>query len=233
MPRLVIRALLVLWLAVHRAALGAERAPARERFKVVIAPLICRRTCVKGQCHDTCEQGNNTTLIGVNGQSADTLTGPGFRVVVCPHACMNGGVCSSRSHCLCPPGFTGRLCQFPLRQMPEAQAAQGNKQPIYTLQVGPDGQSPGEQAAVGRKQLAQTHSVFTLPLAQGTGQHSPEVQFNVRVHHTADTSVVIHPLDQTDTKPLQKTTLRLVPQTHKPRGRCFQETTPKQAVSVQ
>uniref|UniRef100_A0A8C9WKZ5 Latent transforming growth factor beta binding protein 3 n=1 Tax=Scleropages formosus TaxID=113540 RepID=A0A8C9WKZ5_SCLFO len=210
MPRLVICALLVLGLAVHGAAPGAERAPARERFKVVIAPLICKRTCARGQCQDTCEQGNNTTLIGVNGQSADTLTGPGFRVVVCPHTCMNGGVCSSRSHCLCPPGFTGRLCQFPLRQMPEAQAAQGNKQPVYTLQVVPDGQSPGDQTALPS----------VLP-----------VQVNVRVHHTADTSVVIQPLEHSDAKPPQKTAVRLTPPTHKPRGRCFQETTPKQACS--
>ncbi|KPP72550.1 latent-transforming growth factor beta-binding protein 3-like [Scleropages formosus] len=152
-------------------------------------------------------------------------------MLVCPHTCMNGGVCSSRSHCLCPPGFTGRLCQFPLRQMPEAQAAQGNKQPVYTLQVVPDGQSPGDQTAVGRKKMAQTHSVFTLPLAQGGGQHSPEVQVNVRVHHTADTSVVIQPLEHSDAKPPQKTAVRLTPPTHKPRGRCFQETTPKQACS--
>uniref|UniRef100_A0A674B5G2 Latent transforming growth factor beta binding protein 3 n=1 Tax=Salmo trutta TaxID=8032 RepID=A0A674B5G2_SALTR len=231
MPSLIISHLLVIWLGVQRLAWCAERTSTRERFKVVIAPLICKRICLKGQCQDTCEQGNNTTLIGENGQSADTLTGPGFRVVVCPLTCMNGGVCSSRTHCLCPPGFTGRLCQFPLRQMPEAQAARGNKQPVYTLSVLPDGQSQGEQTAMGRPQLTQTHSVFTLPLAQGAGHHSSEVQFNVRVHHAHDTSVVIHPLDQSDSKPPHKTVTRLTPQTHKPRGRCFQETTPKQACS--
>uniref|UniRef100_A0A8C7UU45 Latent transforming growth factor beta binding protein 3 n=1 Tax=Oncorhynchus mykiss TaxID=8022 RepID=A0A8C7UU45_ONCMY len=239
MPSLIISHLLVIWLGVQRLAWCAERASTRERFKVVIAPLICKRICLKGQCQDTCEQGNNTTLIGENGQSADTLTGPGFRVVVCPLTCMNGGVCSSRTHCLCPPGFTGRLCQFPLRQMPEAQAARGNKQPVYTLSVLSDGQSQGEQAAMGRPQLTQTHSVFTLPLAQGAGHHSsevsppppPKVQFNVRVHHTHDTSVVIRPLDQFNSKPPHKTVTRLTPQTQKPRGRCFQETTPKQACS--
>lgn len=58
------------------------------------------------------------------------------------------------------------------------------------------------------------------------------VQVNVRVVHTPDTSVVIHPLDQSDNKPHgAKTLTRLPPQTHKPKGRCFQETTPKQAVS--
>lgn len=51
--------------------------------------------------------------------------------VVCPLTCMNGGVCSTRTHCLCPPGFTGRLCQFPLR----TQASRGNKQPVYSVQV--------------------------------------------------------------------------------------------------
>uniref|UniRef100_A0A3P9A9F5 Latent transforming growth factor beta binding protein 3 n=1 Tax=Esox lucius TaxID=8010 RepID=A0A3P9A9F5_ESOLU len=217
MPSLIISHLLVIWLSVQRLAWSAERTSTRERFKVVIAPLICKRICLKGQCQDTCEQGNNTTLIGENGQSADTLTGPGFRVVVCPLTCLNGGVCSSRTHCLCPPGFTGRLCQLPLRQMPEAQA--------------PDGQSQGEQATMGRPQLAQTHSMFTLPLGQGAGHHSSEVQFNVRVHHAHDMSVVIHSLEQSDSKPPHKTVTRLTPQMHKPRGRCFQETTPKQACS--
>ncbi|KAJ8372949.1 hypothetical protein AAFF_G00272730 [Aldrovandia affinis] len=210
MPSLIALHVFIACLGAHRMARGAER------FKVVIAPLICKRTCFKGQCQDTCEQGNNTTLIGENGQSTDTLTGPGFRVVVCPLTCMNGGVCSSRTHCLCPPGFVGRQCQFPLRPVPEAQGARGNKQPVYTLQDG-----------AGTLQLAQTHSVFTLQ--RGT-HHSSEVQFLVRVHHAPDTSVVIHQLDQggSGAKP-PKTALRLIPQTQKPKGRCFQETTPKNA----
>uniref|UniRef100_A0A672P634 Latent transforming growth factor beta binding protein 3 n=1 Tax=Sinocyclocheilus grahami TaxID=75366 RepID=A0A672P634_SINGR len=226
MPSLIFSHLLLIWLALQRLALCGERASTRERFKVVIAPLICKRTCLKGQCQDTCEQGNNTTLIGENGQSADTLTGPGFRVVVCPLTCMNGGVCSTRTHCLCPPGFTGRLCQFPLR----TQASRGNKQPVYSVQVMPESQSLSEPGGTGgRQQMTQTHSVFTL---QGTGHHSSEVQVNVRVVHTPDTSVVIHSVDQSENKPHSaKTVTRLPPQTHKPKGRCFQETTPKQACS--
>ncbi|XP_035287681.1 latent-transforming growth factor beta-binding protein 3-like isoform X6 [Anguilla anguilla] len=230
MPSLLVLHVLI-WLGAQRLALGAERTSTRERFKVVIAPVICKRICLKGQCQDTCEQGNNTTLISENGQSADTLTGPGFRVVVCPLTCMNGGVCSSRTQCLCPPGFTGRLCQFRLRQMPEAQGAQGNKQHVYTVQVVPDAPSLGDNT--GRQQMAQTHSVFTLPLAQGGGHHSSEVQFKVRVHHSSDTSVVIHSLDQSrsDVKRPTKPLPRLVHPTHKPRGRCFQETTSKQDCS--
>lgn len=176
---------------------------------------------------------------------------------------MNGGVCSSRKHCLCPPGFTGRLCQFPLHQTQQAQAARGNKQPIYPISLKPDGLKLGEQSAIGRTQLTQTHSIFTLPLTQ-VGHHSSEgacllilkrsqllaglsdeenvfeclpfspfsVQINLRVHHTPDTHVVIQPLDPLDIKPPHKTGQRPIPSRHKPKGRCFQETTPKQAVSA-
>uniref|UniRef100_A0A3B4B7A0 Uncharacterized protein n=1 Tax=Periophthalmus magnuspinnatus TaxID=409849 RepID=A0A3B4B7A0_9GOBI len=206
MPSVIPVHLLVLWLSVHRLVWCTERASARERFKVVIAPLVCKRICLKGQCQDTCEQGNNTTLIAENGQGADTLIGQGFRVV-CPLTCLNGGVCVSRKHCLCPPGFTGRLCQFPLQQTHRTQAARGNKQP--------------------RTQMTQTHSVFTLPIAPAG--HPSSEQINLRVHHTPGTSVVIQPLDQAEPKPPVKTSPRVPPSRHKPKGRCFQETTPKQA----
>lgn len=224
MPPVIPVHLLVLWLSVHRLVWCTERASARERFKVVIAPLVCKRICLKGQCQDTCEQGNNTTLIAENGQAADTLTGQGFRVVVCPLTCLNGGVCSSRKHCLCPPGFTGRFCQFPLQH--QAQAARGNKQPVYPTVLKPDSQKHGDQAVNGRTQMTQTH--FTLPMAPA-GHPSSEVQINVRVHHTPGTSVVIQPLDQSETKAPAKTGPRVLPPRLKPKGRCFQETTPKQA----
>uniref|UniRef100_A0A286XMG6 Latent transforming growth factor beta binding protein 3 n=1 Tax=Cavia porcellus TaxID=10141 RepID=A0A286XMG6_CAVPO len=59
---------------------GGGGALARERFKVVFAPVYCKRTCLKGKCHDSCHHGTNMTLIGENGHSTDTLTGSGFRV---------------------------------------------------------------------------------------------------------------------------------------------------------
>lgn len=91
--------------------------------------------------------------------------------VVCPLTCLNGGVCVSRKHCHCPPGFTGRLCQFPLTQ---AQAARGNKQPVYSIALKPDSMKVLEETSIGRRQM--THSVFTLPLSQG--HHSSEGNFD-------------------------------------------------------
>uniref|UniRef100_A0A8C9TRW5 Latent transforming growth factor beta binding protein 3 n=1 Tax=Scleropages formosus TaxID=113540 RepID=A0A8C9TRW5_SCLFO len=232
--------LLLVCLALHRLAvtvavgtIGTGAGAGRERFRVVISPLICRRTCAKGRCHDTCEQVNNTTLVGENGRVTDTLTGRGFKVVVCPHMCMNGGVCTPHGPCLCPPGFTGRLCQFPLHQTHEAQSARGGQLPIYPLPSVPAGQNPRDQPGPPRP-MTQTHSVFRLPLTPGTGSFRvrfPPSSLNVRVHHDPDTSVVIHPFDQSEAKPVLKPGPRPLPQTQKPRGRCFQETTPKQACS--
>uniref|UniRef100_A0A670JW24 Latent transforming growth factor beta binding protein 3 n=1 Tax=Podarcis muralis TaxID=64176 RepID=A0A670JW24_PODMU len=97
---------------------------ARERFKVVFAPLICKRTCLKGQCRDSCKPGSNMTLIGENGHSMDTLTGSGFRVgemgqLFSPHSKQGGrgarerlgrgplgSCCSGVSHPLANEGLT-------------------------------------------------------------------------------------------------------------------------------
>uniref|UniRef100_A0A8C5CZ95 Latent transforming growth factor beta binding protein 3 n=1 Tax=Gadus morhua TaxID=8049 RepID=A0A8C5CZ95_GADMO len=116
---------------------------------------------------------------------------------------MNGGVCGSRTHCQCPAGFTGRLCQYTSQQSQQAQAAWGHC--YYKI---PPSVKPG--------------GLVWLTLCFS-------VQINVRVHHNTDTSVVIHPLDQSDITIPSKTVTRMMTQRHKPKGRCFQETTPKQA----
>ncbi|XP_068922385.1 latent-transforming growth factor beta-binding protein 3 isoform X2 [Petaurus breviceps papuanus] len=228
---------------------GGGGALARERFKVVFAPVICKRTCLKGQCRDSCQQGSNMTLIGENGHSADTLTGSGFRVVVCPLPCMNGGQCSSRNHCLCPPDFTGRFCQVPAGSVgaglgrggalsgPPPPAPEGepvaSKHAIYAVQVIADPPGAGEQPPA-------QHAAFLVPL--GPGQVSAEVQappplVNVRVHHPPEASVQVHRIEGLSAEgpappqhllPHPKTP-HPRPPTQKPLGRCFQDTLPKQA----
>uniref|UniRef100_A0A8I3S3K5 Latent transforming growth factor beta binding protein 3 n=1 Tax=Canis lupus familiaris TaxID=9615 RepID=A0A8I3S3K5_CANLF len=236
---------------------GGGGALARERFKVVFAPVICKRTCLKGQCRDSCQQGSNMTLIGENGHSTDTLTGSGFRVVVCPLPCMNGGQCSSRNQCLCPPDFTGRFCQVPAGGAggstggsgpglgragalstgalpplaPESESV-ASKHAVYAVQVIADPPGPGEGPPA-------QHAAFLVPL--GPGQISAEVQapppvVNVRVHHPPEASVQVHRIEGSNAEgpaPSQHLLPHPKPQhprppTQKPLGRCFQDTLPKQ-----
>ncbi|KAM9599666.1 latent-transforming growth factor beta-binding protein 3 [Morphnus guianensis] len=210
------------------------------------------------------------TLIGENGHAADTLTGSGFRVVVCPLPCMNGGQCSSRSHCLCPPAFTGRFCQVPAGRQggpppppppapPDAppEPPPGAKVAVYAVQViadGPGAAAPPEPPSGGAHGGGHggghvSHATFVVPL--GPGHHSAEVQVppplvNVRVHHPPEASVQVHRIEPRPPEGAPRGPGLLLahpaqppagskppapprPHTHKPLGRCFQETLPKQS----
>lgn len=63
---------------------------------------------------------------------------------------MNGGKCSTRDKCQCPPNFTGKFCQMPVQN--------GHQQ---------------QQSSVGFSQT-QVHSTHTLPLTYSNGQNPGE-----------------------------------------------------------
>lgn len=93
--------------------------------------------------------------------------------VICHLPCMNGGQCSSRDKCQCPPNFTGKLCQIPVL------GASGPKLYQYS-------QQPGK--ALGTHVI---HSTHTLPLTMTSQQgvkgkvcilffaHNPVICFQV------------------------------------------------------
>lgn len=64
---------------------------------------------------------------------------------------MNGGQCTARDKCQCPPNFTGKLCQIPTQN--------GNVQKQYTNQ----------QNSIKSTGSHVIHSTHTLPLTV-TGQ---------------------------------------------------------------
>ncbi|XP_069787047.1 latent-transforming growth factor beta-binding protein 1 isoform X3 [Narcine bancroftii] len=148
------------------------------RIKVVFTPTICKVTCTKGKCHNSCQQGNTTTLISENGHAADTLTARNFRVVVCHLPCMNGGQCTSRNKCQCSPNFTGKLCHIPVRP------------------------SNGQQPPAMAPSSAVIHSTHTLPLSVG-GKHGVQMKFppnivNIHVKHPPEATVQIHQVSRVD-----------------------------------
>ncbi|KAL7383283.1 hypothetical protein ABVT39_008186 [Epinephelus coioides] len=144
------------------------------RIKVVFTPTICKLTCVGGRCHNNCELGNTTTIISENGHATDTLTAPNFRVVVCHLPCINGGKCSTRDKCQCPPNFTGKFCQMPVQN--------------------------GHQQTSGGYNQPQVHSTHTLPLTYSNGQnpvYSPSI-VNIHIKHPPEASVQVHQVSQLD-----------------------------------
>ncbi|KAK2100163.1 Latent-transforming growth factor beta-binding protein 3 [Saguinus oedipus] len=103
---------------------------------------------------------------------------------------MNGGQCSSRNQCLCPPDFTGRFCQVPAGGAGGSTGSSGpglgragalstgalpplapegesvaSKHAIYAVQVIADPPGPGEGPPA-------QHAAFLVPL--GPGQISAE-----------------------------------------------------------
>uniref|UniRef100_A0A672K2R7 Latent-transforming growth factor beta-binding protein 1 n=1 Tax=Sinocyclocheilus grahami TaxID=75366 RepID=A0A672K2R7_SINGR len=150
------------------------------RIKVVFTPTICKITCTNGRCQNSCQQGNTTTIISENGHATDTLTAPNFRVVVCHLPCMNGGKCSTRDKCQCPPNFTGKFCQM----------------------ANPNGHQGQHTVVNGQK--THVHSTHTLPLTYGTGQNQGLV--NVHVKHPPEASVQIHQVSPVDSNGQVKNT---------------------------
>ncbi|KAM4729848.1 latent-transforming growth factor beta-binding protein 1 isoform 3-T3 [Anableps anableps] len=152
------------------AALGNQTG----RIKVVFTPTICKVTCIGSRCHNSCEKGNTTTIISENGHTTDTLTAPNFRVVVCHLPCINGGKCSARDKCQCPPNFAGKFCQMPIQN--------GHQQ---------------SSVSYGQAQIVSTH---TLPLTYSHGQtpvFNPGT-VNIHIKHPPEASVQVHQVSQLD-----------------------------------
>lgn len=97
---------------------------------------------------------------------------------------MNGGQCSSRDKCQCPPNFTGKLCQIPVH---------GGSVPKLYQHSQQSGKALGTHVV---------HSTHTLPLTM-TSQQGVKVKFppnivNIHVKHPPEASVQIHQVSRID-----------------------------------
>ncbi|KAB0380266.1 hypothetical protein FD755_008050 [Muntiacus reevesi] len=104
--------------------------------------------------------------------------------VICHLPCMNGGQCSSRDKCQCPPNFTGKLCQIPVHGASLPKVYQHSQQ---------SGKALGTHVV---------HSTHTLPLTM-TSQQGVKVKFppnivNIHVKHPPEASVQIHQVSRVD-----------------------------------
>ncbi|XP_067170533.1 latent-transforming growth factor beta-binding protein 4 isoform X3 [Apteryx mantelli] len=94
--------------------------------------------------------------------------------VLCPLMCRNGGVCTQRDACLCPPDFTGKFCHIPANR---------------TQRAGPPPAGPQPQSL--------TKSVYTLPLANHREERDGALSMvSVHVQHPPEASVTIHQVER-------------------------------------
>ncbi|KAM4693253.1 latent-transforming growth factor beta-binding protein 1 isoform 2-T2 [Discoglossus pictus] len=103
---------------------------------------------------------------------------------ICHLPCMNGGQCTARDKCQCPPNFTGKLCQIPVQN--------GNLQKQY----------PHQQHALKATGSHVIHSTHSLPLTV-TGQQGIKVNFppnmvNIHVKHPPEASVQFHQVSRVE-----------------------------------
>ncbi|XP_058511340.1 latent-transforming growth factor beta-binding protein 2 [Ochotona princeps] len=141
-----------------------------KKIKIVFTPTICKQTCTRGHCANSCERGGTTTLYSQGGHGHDPQSG--FRIYFCQIPCLNGGRCIGRDECWCPSNSTGKFCHLPAPQPDREPQARGSHR--GALLEGPLKQS-----------------TFTLPLSNQLASVNPSL-VKVHIHHPPEASVQIH-----------------------------------------
>ncbi|XP_037343428.2 latent-transforming growth factor beta-binding protein 2-like [Pungitius pungitius] len=152
---------------------GANLTSNLDRIKIVFTPMLCRRVCSGGRCHNSCEKGDMTTVYSDNSQQQQQQPKEtGFRLFFCQIPCLSGGRCIGRDLCWCPSNSTGKFCHLPAP--PPARPT-----PVRHK----DASHPGARSSL--------HSMYTLPLSNQQVSLNPSL-VNVHIQHPEDAEVEVH-----------------------------------------
>ncbi|KAM7155880.1 latent-transforming growth factor beta-binding protein 2 isoform 1-T1 [Molossus nigricans] len=141
-----------------------------KKIKIVFTPTICKQTCARGHCANSCERGDTTTLYSQGGHGHDPKSG--FRIYFCQIPCLNGGRCIGRDECWCPTNSTGKFCHLPTPRLDRELAQRGSHHRASL-------EGPLRQ------------STFTLPLSNQLASVNPSL-VKVHIHHPPEASVQVH-----------------------------------------
>uniref|UniRef100_W5MXR7 Latent-transforming growth factor beta-binding protein 1 n=1 Tax=Lepisosteus oculatus TaxID=7918 RepID=W5MXR7_LEPOC len=147
---------------------GANLTANIDRIKIVFTPMICKRVCRSGQCFNSCEKGDTTTIYSENTQSQ--VSKSGFRMYFCQIPCMSGGHCIGRDQCWCPSNSTGKFCHLP---------------------APPPGKHSTARKESGHSGRNSSHTMYTLPLSNQLASMHPSL-VNVHIQHPPEAEVQIH-----------------------------------------
>ncbi|XP_032939759.1 latent-transforming growth factor beta-binding protein 4 [Catharus ustulatus] len=177
-PSLLLAA--VLALLAPGSPLAPPGGPGPPRLRVRFSPPP--RCCPGGRCQPGCRDsgdrgGDNGTVVIESGRNPPP--GSGFRLVLCPLLCRNGGLCAHPQRCLCPPQFTGRFCHL---EVTNGSGPQNPKNP---------------QNSRGEPPQALTRSIYTLPLSNHREEEDgAQSMVSVLVRHPPQATVTIHSVER-------------------------------------
>ncbi|KAM7004167.1 LOW QUALITY PROTEIN: latent-transforming growth factor beta-binding protein 4-like [Passerculus sandwichensis] len=187
--------------------------PGPPRLRVRFSPPRC---CPGGRCVPGCrprgepalpgggrgDSGDRSDTDGTEGTGGtegpvlvlesgrDPPAGSGFRLVLCPLLCRNGGLCAHPQRCLCPPEFTGKFCHLPSGNVTSGRGGPQNPQ-------NPRGGPQNPQNAEGGAPQALTRSVYTLPLSNHREEEDgAQSMASVVVRHPPQAAVTIHSVER-------------------------------------
>ncbi|XP_058678818.1 LOW QUALITY PROTEIN: latent-transforming growth factor beta-binding protein 4-like [Ammospiza caudacuta] len=184
--------------------------PGPPRLRVRFSPPRC---CPGGRCVPGCRPRGEPALPGGgHGDSSDKSdtdgtdgtdgpvlvlesgrdppAGSGFRLVLCPLLCQNGGLCAHPQRCLCPPQFTGKFCHLPSGNVTSGRGGPQNPQ-------NPRGGPQNPQNVEGGSPQALTRSIYTLPLSNHREEEDgAQSMASVVVRHPPQATVTIHSVER-------------------------------------
>ncbi|KAK3563790.1 hypothetical protein QTP86_034520 [Hemibagrus guttatus] len=187
---------------------GANLTANVDRIKIVFTPMVCRRICHGGQCYNSCERGDKTTVYSEN-QGPPSKT-HGFRLWKAPtlpldlrvvneaHFIHQSSVNTSGPFNAQPSPFITVFCQIPCLNggrcigQNECWCPSNATGKFCHLPVqNPSKPSQGRQANSNGVPNGSSHSVYTLPLSNQQASLLPSL-VKVHVQHPPEAQVQIH-----------------------------------------
>ncbi|XP_062862810.1 latent-transforming growth factor beta-binding protein 2-like [Trichomycterus rosablanca] len=151
------------------APTGANLTANVDRIKIIFTPMVCKRICHGGQCYNSCERGDKTTVYTES--QGPPIKSQGFRLFFCQIPCLNGGRCIGQNECWCPSNSTGKFCHLP---------APPPSRPVSSRDTNSN-----------KEQMGSSHTVYTLPLSNQQLSMLPSL-VKVHVQHPPEAHVQIH-----------------------------------------
>ncbi|KPP70786.1 latent-transforming growth factor beta-binding protein 2-like, partial [Scleropages formosus] len=189
---------------------GANLTTNLDRIKIVFTPMVCRRVCTGGRCHNSCEKGETTTVYSENQSHSQPPRSQGFRLYVVKRRISHGwagvratetwterleAVDSTSIFVMAVPAWGMIPCMNGGRCIgrDHCWCPSNSTGKFCHLPAAP----PNRKPPANRKEASQAgqnsslHSMYTLPLSNQQASLHPSL-VNVHIQHPPEAEVQVH-----------------------------------------